>query len=266
IEDLSRKLILREHPSLLKYFYRILIENEDKQARDDTLKVLQLCTVDLAYISDAIELEKKCLADDPSIVDDCLKYVKKKYRLTLNCFEKLTKYFLVSKKLELIIEIIELEIHFLPNFFIEKCHDYIRSSLLDTSANKNIIWLSKLLVKSKQMSLKNIPNIDEFILQHQPNFGNDIFDLLYAEYQNGYDISKSILDQLNASKNNNDYARNLINSIDKAFGNLDILKNSRDDLKIRKTALENMIKEKQNYTLETVNILQSLIKYDTDLR
>ncbi|UJR34812.1 hypothetical protein I4U23_027593 [Adineta vaga] len=256
IEDLSRKLILREYPSVLKYFYRILIENEDKQVRDDTLKILQQCIdIDIAYISDAIRLENKCLSDDSSIVDDCLEYVKKKNRLTLNCFEKLTKYFHMNEKLELIIEIIELEIQILPKFFIEKCHEYIELSLLDTSTAKNIISLSKSLVKTKQMSLKNIPNIDEFILQHLSNFRNDIFDLLYAEYQNGYDISKSILDRLNMSENNNNYSRNL-----------NLLKNSRNDLEIRKIALENLIKEEENSTLDTINILQSLIKYDIDLR
>ncbi|CAF1422893.1 unnamed protein product [Adineta steineri] len=72
--------------------------------------------------------------------------------------------------------------------------------------------------------------------------------------------------QIKISGNNNKYTRNLIKTIGKTSGNMDIRRNSRNDLKTRQNALKTMIKDEQNYTLGTVNILQSLIKYDIDLR
>ncbi|CAF1400499.1 unnamed protein product [Adineta steineri] len=47
---------------------------------------------------------------------------------------------------------------------------------------------------------------------------------------------------------------------------MDIVRNSRNDLKTRQNAFATMIKDEQNYTLDTVKLSQSLIRYDMDLR
>ncbi|CAF5222755.1 unnamed protein product, partial [Rotaria magnacalcarata] len=119
---LSDKLKTINNSSLLKFLHQTLIDNPHSTKRKEALEILQSSKVELdnlKYIKETIKLEEKCLKNDSSIVGDCLKHVKTKNKLTLNCFEELKKYFHVNQTIQTIVEIIEQEIQNLPKCFIE---------------------------------------------------------------------------------------------------------------------------------------------------
>lgn len=265
---LSRKLKIRNNSSLLKFLHKTLIENPHSEERKEAFEILQSLEIELEsmkYVSETIKLEEKCFKNDFSVVRDCLKHVKLKHQLTLTCFEELKKYFYVNETIEIIIEIIEQGVQNLPNFFIENILTYVKSSSWNKDNQMNLSRMSKSLVKNKQLSLKDIPNIGELI-DNSKSYGDDIFDLLFLEYQNGNEIPQEIILKVKTAGKNNEYAQNLIKLIEKTPADVDVLKNPRNNLKERQTALENILQSKQNYTSSTVKLLESLIKFDTNLR
>ncbi|CAF1642270.1 unnamed protein product [Didymodactylos carnosus] len=133
---------------------------------------------------------------------------------------------------EIIKGIIKQEIQKLPNFFIDKFRQYIKTSS-NKNSQMNIIHISKSLIKDKYMKLDDILNIEDLINNHKM-FGNDIFDLIFIEYKNGHEISKNIIDKVKNAGKTNEHARNLIKLIEKTYTNIDILRNPRNDLEKRK--------------------------------
>ncbi|CAF1332837.1 unnamed protein product [Adineta steineri] len=265
---LSKKLNIRNNSSLLKFLYKILIENSHSEERKEAFEILQsskIESVNLEYISNTIKLEQKCFKNDASIVRDCLEHVRMRYQLTLNCFEELKKYFHVNETIEIIIEILEQEIQDLPKGFIENILEYIKSSAWKKDNQMNKLRMIKSLFKNKQLTLKDIPNIGELI-DNFKSYGDEIFDLLFLEYQNGNEIPKDILIKIKTAGKTNQYALNLIKLIEKTHTDIDIFKDPRNSLEVRRTALENIIQAKQNYTSDRVKLLESVIKYDTNLR
>ncbi|CAF4121327.1 unnamed protein product [Rotaria magnacalcarata] len=265
---LSDKLKTINNSSLLKFLHQTLIDNPHSTKRKEALEILQSSKVELdnlKYIKETIKLEEKCLKNDSSIVGDCLKHVKTKNKLTLNCFEELKKYFHVNQTIQTIIEIIEQEIQNLPKCFIEYILNYIKSPAWKTNNQMSIFQLTKLLFKNKQINLNDIPNIGELIDNYE-SYGDEIFDLLSLEYQNGNDIPKDLLLKVKAAGKTNEYAQNLIKLIEKTPTDIDVLRNPRINVEARKTALENIIQSKQNHTSSTVTLLESLIIFDINLR
>ncbi|CAF1398910.1 unnamed protein product [Adineta steineri] len=265
---LSKKLNIRNNSSLLKFLHKILIDYPHPEERKEAFEILQSVKIrseSMKYINEAIKLEDKCFKNDSSIVRDCLKYVRMRYQLTLNCFEELKKHFYENETIEIIIEILEREIQNLPKAFIENILEYVKSSAWGKGNQMNVFRMIKSLFKIKQVSLKDIPNIGELI-DNSKSYGDGIFDLLFLEHQNGNGIPKDILVKIKMAEKNNQYARNLMKLIEKTPTDIDIFKNPRNSLEVRKTALENIIQAKQNYTSDTVKLLESIIKFDTNLR
>ncbi|CAF3062018.1 unnamed protein product [Rotaria sp. Silwood2] len=265
---LSRKLKIRNNSSLLKFLHKTLIENPHPEERKEAFEILQSLEIEsesMKDVSETIKLEEKCFKNDSSVVRDCLKHVKMKQQLTLNCFEELKKYFHVNETIEIIIEIIEQEIQNLPKFLIENILKYVKSSSWNKDNQMNLFRMSKSLIKNKQLSLKDIPNIGELIDNYK-SYGDEIFDLLFLEYQNGNEIPEEIILKVKTAGKTNEYAQNLIKVIEKTPTDIDVLKNPRNNLKERKTALENIIQSQQNYISSAVKLLESLIKFDTNLR
>ena len=265
---LSKKLNIRNNFSLLKFLHKTLIENPRQEERKEAFEILQSLKVEsemTKHICETIKLEEKCLENDPSIVRDCLEHVRMKYQLTLNCFEELKKYFHINETIEIIVEILEQEIQNLPKGFIENIFEYVKSSVWEEGNQMNRIRIIISLIKNKQFNLKDIPNIEKLIDNYK-SYGDGIFDILFFEYQNGNEIPEDILLKVKMAGKTNQYAQNLIKLIEKTPTDIDIFKNPRNNLEVRKTALENIIQTKENHTSDTVKLLESIIKFDTNLR
>ncbi|CAF1488969.1 unnamed protein product, partial [Didymodactylos carnosus] len=267
---LSKKLVkIVNYSSLLKFMYEILIENKNKILRQNAFKLLQTCEFysnNLKYINQTIKLEKKCLNKDKNIFEDCLEQVKIQNKLTLNCFEELIKDFSVNEISKIIEQIIEQDIQKIPKFFIEKFLEYQKMSCSDKNSQTtaNIMSIRKSLIRGKYINLTQIQNIEELI--DHPNVSNDVFDILFAEFTNGNNISNEIIEKVKRTAITNEYAENLIKLIDKTSSSIDILRNPRKHLIERKDALDNIVNDKRNHTPYAAKILQILIKNDNDLR
>ncbi|CAF4700522.1 unnamed protein product, partial [Rotaria sp. Silwood2] len=175
ILNLSKNLELGKHSSLLKFLHEILIENDDKQVRYEALNILKSCEFypeDLEYITNAIEIEEKCTQTDNSILHDLLQRVKVRNKLTLNCFEQLTKYFEFETTYVIINEIVEHGVQQLPKSFIEKSIQYIETNFDNKKYQLIIASLCKSLLKGQYISLSQIQNnIEKLIDDENLNAG-----------------------------------------------------------------------------------------------
>ncbi|CAF2965994.1 unnamed protein product, partial [Rotaria sp. Silwood2] len=268
ILNLSKNLELGKHSSLLKFLHEILIENDDKQVRYEALNILKSCEFypeDLEYITNAIEIEEKCTQTDNSILHDLLQRVKVRNKLTLNCFEQLTKYFEFETTYVIINEIVEHGVQQLPKSFIEKSIQYIETNFDNKKYQLIIASLCKSLLKGQYISLSQIQNnIEKFIDDENLNAG--VFDLLSIEVRNEHSIPISIVDKLKHTAKHSEYAANLIKLIEKEHSPIDILENPRESIENRKEALKNIMTIDQNCTIATIKTLESVIKYDLELR
>lgn len=262
---------LNQNSNLLKYLHEILIENSNSTNRRKALEILKLSKFypnNLEYINQTVQLEEKAFQNDPTLLQDCLIQVKNRNKLTLNVFQKLTEYF--PDHIEIIQEIVEQDIQKLPDFFIQKLQECIKSSLLaSTSSNqtKTIIRLCKLLIKGKySIKLDEIQsNIEDLLSTNEDkNLQDEVLEMIFTKFTNGDQIEKKILEKIKLLAIKNQYAENIIEFIEKKSisEDLSILKNSRNDLTQRKQALNNIMIP----SMPTMNILKSLIRYDPYLR
>ncbi|CAF3705226.1 unnamed protein product [Rotaria socialis] len=262
--EVSKTLKIINNPTILKFLYKILIESENSERREKAFENLVSLNIDsenLKYINETIQLERKCREKSQNIVKECLEHVRIRNQLTMNCFEKLKDYF-DSKEISEIIEIIlEKDLQKLPKFFIEKFRQYMQ---LASSNQINIIRISKLLIKYKQIKFDNLKNIEKFIDNHE-TIGNDIFEILRYEYEHGRQLPADVHDRIRNAGKTNVYAKNLINLIEETPSNIDLLENTKNRIEIRKNALKNLLEDQQNHTLETFQFLESLVKYDSNL-
>ncbi|CAM2724789.1 unnamed protein product [Rotaria socialis] len=268
ILNLSKILELGKHSSLLKFLHEMLIENDDKQVRDEVLNILKSCEFypeDLEYITNAIKIEEKCTQTDNSIFHDLLQHVKVRNKLTLNCFEQLTKYFDFETTHVIVNEIVEHGVQQLPKFFIEKSIQYIETTFDNKKYQLAIVSLCKSFLKGQYISLSQIQNNIEKCIDDE-NLNAGIFDLLSIEVRNEHSIPKSIVEKLKHTAKHSDYAANLIKLIEKEYGPIDILKNPRESIENRKEALKNIANMDQNCTIITIKTLESVIKYDLELQ
>ncbi|CAM4888627.1 unnamed protein product [Rotaria socialis] len=265
---LCQKLPLDKRSSLFRFMYEILIDNDDKELREQAFKILQSCNLhseDLEHIVSAVQLEEKCMQNNESIIDDLLQRVKVRNKLTLNCFEQLTKYFHNDATNVVINEIVEHGIQQLPKFFVEKCIDYVQLTAASDKDQSSIVSLCNVLLKGQYICLSQIQNIVEKLIDDE-NSNVAIYDMLSIEVKNEHSIPASIVNKLKLSAQNNEYAANLIKLVEKEHSDIDILKNSRENLTNRKEALKKIMNNSQNCTTVIIKTLESLVKYDVELR
>ncbi|CAF3462152.1 unnamed protein product [Rotaria socialis] len=265
---LGKKLKLENQPSLLRYMYEILIDNEDKSTRNEAFNVLKsykYYSHDLVYIIDAIKLEEKYFQNGKTFLSDCLRHVQMTNKLSLNFFERLTEHFLANETSLIINEVVEHGTQQVPRFFVEQFIQYVKLNSDNKKDQSNIISLCKPLLKGQYIAFSHIQNIIEKFID-DTNVNIDIYDLLYIEIINEHPISTHIVDKLKCTAKSSEYAMNLIKLIEKRCSDIDILKNSREILTERKKALNKIQTETQYHTSETIEILQSLVIYDLELR
>ena len=262
---LSKKLKLENHLSLLRFIYEILIDNEDKAIRNEAfniLKAYKCYSNDLVYIIDSIKLEEKCLQNDEHFLNDCLQQVRIANRLSLNCFEKVTEYFLANETSLIIDEIVEHSIQQLPKFFVQKFIQYVE---LNSSNKKDQLNIIKSLLKGQYIVFSQIQTTIEKLIDDE-DVAISIYELLSIEIINEHPIPIHIIDKLKCTAKTSTYAMNLIKLIEKQCSVIDILKNSRESLTERKKALNKIRAGIQHHTPDTIETLQLLIKYDLELR
>ena len=262
---LSKKLKLENHLSLLRFIYEILIDNEDKAIRNEAFNILKsykCYSNDLVYIIDSIKLEEKCLQNDEHFLNDCLQQVRIANRLSLNCFEKVTEYFLANETSLIIDEIVEHSIQQLPKFFVQKFIQYVE---LNSSNKKDQLNIIKSLLKGQYIVFSQIQTTIEKLIDNE-DVDISIYELLSIEIINEHPIPIHIIDKLKCTAKTSTYAMNLIKLIEKQCSIIDILKNSRESLTERKKALNEIRTEIQYHTPDTIETLQLLIKYDFELR
>lgn len=268
ILPISEKIAVDDHPSMLVFMYEILLHNEDKQTRNDALKVLLSCEFfpsDLKYIAQAMKLEEACSKNHESFLEHCLQQVKIGREITLNCFEKLESHFRENITSAIINEIVEHGIQKLPKSFVQAFVQCVNSNFDHQKDQARLISLMKPMLKGRYILFTQIQNFIANLIDDE-NVRDDIYDLLSIEVKNELPIPICIVDMLRPAAKTSDYAANLIKLTEKRYSDLDILKNSRESLVDRKKALEKVMAVDRNHTSQTVETLESLIKYDLELR
>ena len=119
---------------IIKFLCKVLFENENKEMRNKAYEFLK--SVESDEIKDIIQIENKILINPDNIkdiLDDCLKLVQHKNKLSLNCFEFMN---LIS----IIKTITENHIQEIPSIFIDEFKKIIaQSQMKETNHFSGII-------------------------------------------------------------------------------------------------------------------------------
>ncbi len=280
----AQKFKSKNNTIIIKFLSKVLFENGNKELRNKAYEFLK--SVEFDEIKDIIQIENKIQTNPDNIQDilqDCLKLVQNKKKLSLNCLELMSKSITDSS---LIIKIIiKNNIQEIPSFFIDEFKKMIAPS--QTKETESFLWTYSVgLFKSKQIdetklkkllclldvckslmlgsyifldaSITNICKMNEKLKYV-------LMEMVEIELNNNRKLSSDIIVFVKQEALKSEYAANILSLIEKKEHQTDIVKNPRISLEERKKALKEILTKSISNLPLYIKTLQDLIKGDHEL-